>query len=283
MSEKTKLPKVWTDCPNVESYDHFIVRCPACMTAHRLDKKLFLSGTGIPPEGLVDTGLRRGYLSKARARLASLIAAGLTIIVIFTVLPPSGSYIQGAVYIVGIPALAVLTFIFRTLLSTQMRVWRYSCANCGQELFFVSNGKTAAYGAFQAKTPNVAAASPTDVRTEAQVVQNTRDSLVAGLMHKDAKVRKQAAAALFKIGDRPAIEAIWDRAQTDKSVNGYATGEFVNRVKGIRTTRAFFRGLRSGDKNIRDLAFTFYFNQHDAQALENLRRALESQKSGRKD
>ena len=229
-------------------------------------------------------------MSKARARIA-----------------------QGAVYIVGIPILAVLTFVLRGFFSTGMKVWKYSCATCGQEIMLVSNGKTAAYGVLQAKKPNVASESQTEVRSEAQTGQNALDSLIAGLKHKDAGIREQAAralaeiqddrkvepliealkdpekkvrmsvaAALLKVGNRWAIEALYDSAWTDKNsgLGGYVNYELANRIKGIRPARAFFRGLKSRDERIRDLAFAFFFNQRDAKALEDLKQALQSAENG---
>jgi len=41
-----------------------------------------------------------------------------------------------------------------------------------------------------------------------------------------------------------------------------------------------FRGLKSRDERIRDLAFAFFFNQRDAKALEDLKQALQSAENG---
>jgi hypothetical protein len=90
------------------------------------------------------------------------------------------------------------------------------------------------------------------------------------------------AAALLEVGNRRAIETLYTHALTDKSagIGGYVISELVKRAGGSKPAKVFFSGLKSRDERTRDLAFAFYFNQSDAQALENLKQALQNAENG---
>ncbi len=302
MKEKVDLPKEWKDCANSEGFDFFDVRCWKCVKNNRLKKNLLSSESEVHHEKLEYTGIRRAYLSKTRATVAYIIACIVTVTVVFTVLNPSGDFVQGSVYFVGIPLLIVSSFIFRSLFRVRMGIWKYNCDNCGQELIILSNGKKAAYGSIEEKKLGKKV-----IEEEKQIDEKAIDSLIENLKNEDSlvkqqaikalggiedirkidpliealkdnnqRVRKEAASTLMETKNRRAIESLVEQSQTDvsDSVKTHIGFVITEKIKGIKAARYIFKGMKSRDERIRNLAYMAFYNQEDKQALESLIQAV---------
>ncbi len=295
------LPKTWEECPDMVGEDFFEVKCSKCVKSNKLKKSLFSSGSEAAHEKLEYTGIRQAYLSKTRAIVAYVIACIITVIVVFGVLNPGGDYVQGAIYLVGIPVLIVSSFIFRSLFRVGVGIWKYNCDNCGQELIILSNGKMAAYGRVEEKKLDK------KIEEEKKVDEKAMDSLIEDLKNEDSKVRQSAVRALADIDDigkidpliealkdnnervrkevantimktnnRKAIEALVNQSQTDESnsVKGHITFVITDKIRGIKAARNIFKGMKSNDERIRNLAYMAFYNQGDKQALDSLIQAM---------
>lgn len=320
MKEKMALPKVLKDCPDASFKEHFEIKCPKCLKENKVPKNLFLPDSNVSLEGLRYSGFQSFYLIKSRATIAYLIAAVITVIAVFTFLPPgrAGSFgrqnTQGFVYLVGIPTLVWWTFWLRLFLRRKMRVWNYTCGNCGQELVVVSNGKNAAFGSVEGIVPSkkIEAGENAGVIKEEKVEEKALDSLILDLKDGNAGVREQAAAALagigdsrriapliealkdkeprvrkrvamtlVKVSDKKAIESLFNQSQTDgeRSVRGLIRYLIASDIHGIRPARTILKGMENNDERIRDLAYEAFLNQQDSRHLENLVQALKAQKN----
>jgi hypothetical protein len=174
-------------------------------------------------EGLRSSGFQSYYLSKSRATIAYLIAAVITVVAVFIILPAGkignigGRNTQALVFLVGIPTLVWWAFWLRLFLRRKMRVWNYACGNCGQELVVVSNGRNAALGIVEGivSSKKIEAKENAGGIREEKVEEKALDSLILDLKNGNAGVREQAAAALAGIGDNgrivPLIEALKDK------------------------------------------------------------------------
>ncbi len=302
MKEKVDLPQEWEDCPNIEGDDFFKVRCGKCVKNNSLKKNLLSSKSEVLHEKLEYTGIRRAYLSKTRSTVAYIIACIITVIAVFSILKPGGDFIKGSVYIVGIPVLIASSFIFRSLFRVRMGIWKYNCGNCGQKLFILSNGKKAAYGSVEEKKLDKKI-----IEEEKQVDEKAIDSLIEELKNEDSivklraikalgyiedvrkidpliealkdndqRVRKEVANTLMETTNRRAMESLVEQSQKDESnsVKGHIAVGITQKIKGIRAARNIFRGMKSRDERIRDLAYMAFYKQGDKQALESLIQAV---------
>ncbi len=301
MKKTIDLPKTWEESPDMVGEDYFEVRCPKCVKNNKLKKNLFSSGSEVLHEKLEYTGIRRAYLSKMRATVAYIIACIITVIVVFSVLKPSGDFIQGSVYLVGIPVLIVSSFIFRSLFRIGVGIWKYNCDNCGQELFILSNGKMAAYGRIEEKKlgKKIEEEKKVDEKAVDSLIEDLKnedstlrlkavralvdiedirkiDPLIETLKDKNERVRKGVADTLIETGNRRAIESLVNQSQTDesKSVQGHIVFLITQKIKGIKAARYIFRGMKSKDERIRNLAYMAFYNQGDKKALESLIKAM---------
>ncbi len=230
------------------------------------------------------------------------IGTVLTTIAVFGILKPGGNYMEGSVYIVGIPALIVSSFIFRTLFRVRMGIWKYNCDNCGQELFIVSNGKMAAYGSVEEKKLGkkiIEEEKQVDEKAIDSLIENLEnedsivkqeaikalagiedirkiDPLIEALKDNDQRVRKEVANTLMETTNRRAIESLVEQSQTDESssVKGHIAVLITQKIKGIKAARNIFKGMKSRDERIRNLAYMAFYNQGDKQALESLIQAM---------
>jgi hypothetical protein len=301
MKKTMDLPKEWEESPDLVGDDFFEVKCKKCVKSNSLKKNLFSSGSEVLHEKLENTGIRQAYLTKTRAIFAYIIACIITVIVVFSVLDPSEAFAQGSVYLVGIPVLIVSSFIFRTLFRVGVGIWKYNCDNCGQELIILTNGKMAAYGMVEEKKLDK------KIVEEKKVDEKALDSLIEALKNEDSLVRINAVRALADIDDigkidplieavtdknervrkavadtimrtnnRKAIESLVNQAQTDESnsVKGHITFVITDKIKGIKAARNIFKGMKSKDERIRNLAYMAYYNQGDKQALDSLIQAM---------
>jgi hypothetical protein len=311
MKKKMALPKVLKDCPDASFAEHFEIKCPKCLKGNNVPKNLFLPDSNASVEGLKYSGFRSYYLSKSRATIAYLIAAAIMVFTVFTILPPKGRYIQGAVYLVGIPVLAWWTIVLRLFFRKRMGIWKYKCGNCGQELIVATNGKSAAFGSVEAPPPSAKAVvgETAGGQGAALVEEKALDSLISDLKNGNAGVREQAAAALagigdsrriapliealkdkeprvrkrvaltlVKVSDKKAIESLFNQSQTDgeRSVRGLIRYLIASDIHGIRPARTILKGMENNDVRIRDLAYEAFLNQQDSRALEDLIRALKA-------
>jgi hypothetical protein len=222
MKAKMALPKVWKDCPDMTG-DSFEIKCPKCLKDNKVPKNLFLPDSNASLEGLRSSGFQSYYLSKSRATIAYLIAAVITVVAVFIILPAGkignigGRNTQALVFLVGIPTLVWWAFWLRLFLRRKMRVWNYACGNCGQELVVVSNGRNAAFGIVEGivSSKKIEAKENAGGIREEKVEEKALDSLILDLKNGNAGVREQAAAALAGIGDNrrivPLIEALKDK------------------------------------------------------------------------
>jgi len=301
MKKTIDLPKTWEECPDIVGEDFFEVRCSKCVKSNKLKKSLFSTGSEVLQEKLEYTGIRQAYLSKTRAIVAYVIACIITVIVVFGVLSPSGDYVQGSVYLVGIPVLIVSSFIFRSLFRVAVGIWKYNCVNCGQEIFILSNGKMAAYGRIEEKKldKKIEEEKKVDEKAVDSLIEdlNNEDStvrlkavraladikdikmidpLIEALKDKNERVRKEVANTLMETGNRRAIESLVNQSQTDESgsVKGHIAFIITQKIKGIRAAKYIFRGMKSKDERIRNLAYMAFYNQGDKQALESLIQAM---------
>jgi hypothetical protein len=301
MKKTIDLPKAWEECPDMVGEDFFEVKCSKCVKSNQLKKSLFSSESEALHEKLEYTGIRQAYLSKTRAIVAYIIACIITVIVVFSFLDPSEAFVQGSVYLVGIPTLIVSSFIFRSLFRVGVGIWKYNCDNCGQELIVLTNGKMAAYGVVEEKKLDK------KIVEEKKVDEKALDSLIESLRNEDSLVRKNAVIALADIDDirkiepliealkdnnqrvrkavadtimktnnRKAIEALVNQSQTDESnsVKGHIAFVITDKIKGIKAARNIFKGMKSKDERIRNLAYMAYYNQGDKQALDSLIQAM---------
>lgn len=302
MKDKVDLPKEWEDCPNIEGGDFFKVKCGKCVKINSLKKNLLSSGSEVLHEKLEYTGIRRAYLSKTRATIAYVIACIITVIAVFGILKPGADYMEGSVYIIGIPVLIVSSFIFRTLFRVRAGIWKYNCDNCGQEFFILSNGKMAAYGSIEEKKlgkkimeeekqvdEKAIDSLIEDLKNEDSIVKQQAikalagiedirkiDPLIEALKDNDQRVRKEVANTLMETTNRRALESLVEQSQTDESasVKGHIAVGITQKIKGIKAARNIFKGMKSRDERIRNLAYMAFYNQGDKQALESLIQAM---------
>ncbi len=222
MKKRMPLPKVWKDCPDWTG-DFFEIKCTMCLKDSKVQKSLFMPDSNAVLEGLEFSGFQSSYFSKSSATIANLIAAVLTVIAVFTFLPPGrigrmGSQsLQGAVYLVGIPVLVWWRIVLRWLFSRRMRIWKYKCSNCGHDMIVVSNGKSAAFGSVErpASLGKAGAKESVGGRGGGEVEGKALDTLILDLFNKDAGTRERAAGALAGIDAprkiAPLIEALKDK------------------------------------------------------------------------
>jgi hypothetical protein len=301
MKKTMDLPKAWEECPDLVGDDFFEVKCKKCVKDNRLKKSLFSSEPEVLHEKLENTGIRQAYLTKTRAMFAYIIACIVTVIVVFSVLDPSEAFAQGSVYLVGIPVLIVSSFILRTLFRVGVGIWKYNCDNCGQELIILSNGKMAAYGMVEEKKLDkkiveekkvdekaldslIEALKNEDSLVRIKAVRALADiddigkinPLIEALKDKNERVRKEVANTIMETNNRKAIESLVNQAQTDESnsVKGHIAFVITDKIKGIKAARNIFKGMKSKDERIRNLAYMAYYNQGDKQALDALIQAM---------
>jgi len=222
--------------------------------------------------------------------LAYAAACVLTVIVVFSILKPGEKYIQGAVYIVGIPTLIISVFIFRRIFGARVGIWKYKCNNCGQELTILSNGKMAAFGTIkeEKKDKKIEDKAKIDEKAMDSLIENlkNRDSkvrksavialadfedskriepLIEALKDEDERVRKEVANTLLKTGNRKAMESLVNQSLMDESssVKTHIIVQISQNIKGIKAARNITKGMKSKDERIRDLAIDAYLKQGD--------------------
>jgi hypothetical protein len=301
MKKRMDLPKTWEESPDMVGDDYFEVKCSKCVKSNNLKKNLFSPGSEVLHDKLEYTGIRQAYLTKTRAIVAYVIACIITVIVVFSVLDPSEAFAQGSVYLVGIPVLIVSSFILRTLFRVGVGIWKYNCDNCGQELIIVTNGKMAAYGMVEEKKfdKKIVEEKKVDEKALDSLIEELENEnnlvrikavraladiedirktepLIEALKDNNERVRKAVADTIMKTNNRKAIEALVNQSQTDESgsVKGHIAFVITDKIKGIKAARNIFKGMKSKDERIRNLAYMAYYNQGDKQALDSLIRAM---------
>jgi hypothetical protein len=124
------FPKEWK---NIELIDGFFeLECPKCLKKIKLKSSLFSSKSADLPAVPEATVRRMSYINIARATLANIMAAIVTLIAV-VIVPTRGSAetAKGTAYSVGIPVLIASVFIFRQIFYAIVGLWNFQCENCG--------------------------------------------------------------------------------------------------------------------------------------------------------
>lgn len=263
IKKKSNLPKTldWTQIDTESGLLEF--DCPKCMSKNSINTSIFKTKNHQDREELKLSDQKFGYTDKGLVFLSNIIAAGITILILFGLLGELMSHEEYRIfiYVLGIPIMVVSARIIITLFRKTLPVWLLKCMNCGEQIILSSNGIETHLARDTAADKNSDQVTATQAQEQTNV-KSANEAAIWDLKNGDKKAKNNAALDLLTSKDPNAVEIILEQALKEdpetentsffsSSIKIELLLTLAMNLKNVRTSNsvsAYINVLSSGDE-----------------------------------